>query len=288
MPQHMKKKRFFSFIFVPDQERDPKSYSMSYRKGWFLLALGVLLCLHTLAGAVAYYRVFRLEGLKRRLTAENEDLTTRNKRIDRIVREVGDMRQMEEKIRKAFGATLHTGGSSDAKAGPSGAAEIEPDAAASTAAATSKTSGAVYFLSRKQGGDFDPETFPTLLPVDGVLTTHFRDDRFLPGRNHWGIDIAAQKGTAIHAAGSGVVVMGDWTPDLGYLVILSHGGGWFTYYGHAQEILVEQGATVKKGQVIALLGSSGISSAPHLHFEIWHDGKPNDPEQLLYAVQKVK
>jgi murein DD-endopeptidase MepM/ murein hydrolase activator NlpD len=83
-----------------------------------------------------------------------------------------------------------------------------------------------------------------------------------------------------------VVLLADWTPDFGNMIILSHGMGYFSYYGHTMKALVEQGTRVRKGDAIGLVGSSGISSAPHLHFEIWKDGKPVNPEEILYATQK--
>jgi murein DD-endopeptidase MepM/ murein hydrolase activator NlpD len=285
----MKRKRFFSLIFVPDQDKDPKSISLSYGQGKLLLFLLAILAVHAMLGAFGYYRILRLEALKRTLLSENEDYKARNKRIDQIAREVNSMRVTEEKIRKAFGATLGVGSQPDAKAE---AGQKEPSGTASTQARAEETAasspGTVYFLTKRKTGDFDPEFLPTLLPVEGALTTHFRNSGIPPGRNHRGIDIAAQKGTPIRAAASGVVIMADWTPDLGNLVIVSHGMGFFTHYGHNLDVLVEQGSVVKKGQTIALVGSSGISSAPHLHFELWKDAKPIDPEQFLYAVQKLK
>ena len=124
--------------------------------------------------------------------------------------------------------------------------------------------------------------------ASGYLTTHFHRGGWFLGRSHWGIDIAARKGSPIRAAGSGIIIMADWTPDFGNIVVISHGNGFFTYYGHAMRLLVDQGFHVKKGDAIALLGSSGSSSAPHLHFEIWKNGKPIDPEQFLFVVQKEK
>jgi murein DD-endopeptidase MepM/ murein hydrolase activator NlpD len=70
---------------------------------------------------------------------------------------------------------------------------------------------------------------------------------------------------------------------LGNLVIIYHKNGYFTYYGHNQRLLINRNSVVKKGSTIALVGNSGISSAPHLHFEIWKDGIPLDPKDYLLA-----
>ena len=142
-----------------------------------------------------------------------------------------------------------------------------------------------YFLYMQEKTIYDPESLPTMLPIEGYLTTHFQRRSWFQKRTHQGIDIAAEKGSVIHAAGSGIVVQANWTPDLGHMVIINHGHGFLSYYGHAMRLLVVQGDQVKKGQAIALLGSSGISSAPHLHFEVWKDGEPLDPETFLFVIR---
>ena len=67
--------------------------------------------------------------------------------------------------------------------------------------------------------------------------------------------------------------------------MLAHGNGLFSYYAHAMRLLVAQGMHVERGDVIAFVGSSGISSAPHLHFEIWKDGEALDPEKFVFALE---
>ena len=286
-----RRKRFFSLIFVPDQDRDPKSISLSYGKGKLLLTLLALLGLHFILGGVSYFKLASLISAKRTLTRENKELQAKNKRIDQIAREFNTIRKTDEKIRKAFGVTLGIGEKPDPKMEnlkSSGAPGQVPAEAGAPETVGTKPSGAtpLYFISRKEQEFYKPENLPTLLPVSGVVTAHYNDAGVFQGRNHWGIDIAAQKGEVIQAAGSGVVLLADWTPDFGNMVILSHGMGFFSYYGHTMKALVEQGTRVKKGDPIALVGSSGISSAPHLHFEIWRDGKPVNPEEILYATQK--
>jgi murein DD-endopeptidase MepM/ murein hydrolase activator NlpD len=291
-----RRKRYLSLIFVPDQDKDPKSVSMSYGKGRLLFAVLILLAVHFIMGGVNYFRVAKLTATKRSLLRENAELIERNKRIDQIEKEFNEIQRTDEKIRRAFGVTLGVGEQPNpkaeaSKAQSSGKVELAPTVESIPEPTESRPSGVtpLYFLSHKEADFFNPDNLPTLLPVvNGVVTTHFRNGEMFPGRSHWGIDIAAQKGTVIQAAGSGVVLLADWTPDFGNMVIVSHAMGFTSYYGHTMQVLVRQGAKVKKGQIIALVGSSGISSAPHLHFEIWKDGKPINPEDFLYAVQKLK
>ncbi len=98
---------------------------------------------------------------------------------------------------------------------------------------------------------------------------------------HPGLDVAAPLGTEIRAAGGGVVVEVKDDAEYGLSVRLAHLDGYETLYAHASRILVEKGGRVARGQVIALSGNSGRSTAPHLHFEVWRAGKVLDPMQLI-------
>lgn len=122
---------------------------------------------------------------------------------------------------------------------------------------------------------------PTLWPVRGWVTAEFNE--LLPGREkrHMGVDIAGSQGTPILSAASGEVTFSGWDKDLGLVVVLDHKNGLSTLYGHCSRVTVEVGNFVVQGQIIALLGNTGKSSAPHLHFEIREDGVPVDPRGYL-------
>ena len=287
------RKQFFSIIFVPDQEQDPKSISMSYATGRIILVLMAVLIVHFVVGGVSYYRVFQLEKAARILRNENTDLKARNKKIEEIFRLFNEVQINHEKIRRAFGVTLglRDDEANDLESIPQQTIgqiteTSERQQVASTPVNIEQIQNSRYFLMEKKGGYFDPEYLPTRLPAEGFLTTRFQKGGWFGGRSHYGIDIAAKKGSVILASGSGIVVLADWTPDYGNVIVVSHGNGFFTYYAHAMRLLVAQGDRIRKGQQIALLGSSGSSSAPHLHFEIWKDGEPVDPEKFIYALQR--
>lgn len=101
---------------------------------------------------------------------------------------------------------------------------------------------------------------------------------------HHGVDIAAPTGTAIQAAREGVVTFAGDRGGFGNLVIVDHGGGTETYYAHQSQILVAPGQTVAAGSIIGLVGSTGVSDIPHLHFEVRHGGQPVDPAPYLGVV----
>lgn len=98
---------------------------------------------------------------------------------------------------------------------------------------------------------------------------------------HSGIDIGVDTGTPIMAADSGVVVEADWLGGYGYAVVIDHGNGLSTLYGHNSELAVSSGQSVQQGQVIAYAGSTGYSTGPHCHFEVRVDGSPVDPMGYL-------
>lgn len=108
-------------------------------------------------------------------------------------------------------------------------------------------------------------------PLQGVLTSAFASSR--GDSNHHGLDIAADTSSPIKAAHNGTVLEAGWKNSVyGYAVVIDHGNGWQTLYGHCSKVLVNPGDTVKQGQKIALVGSTGNSTGPHLHLELKKDG----------------
>ena len=122
--------------------------------------------------------------------------------------------------------------------------------------------------------------FPSRWPVDGVISKEFRLNT-TPDREHHGLDIAATHGTPVRAAGTGIVAFAEMDSVFGLLVVIDHGGGWQTVYGHNSRLVVGIGDSVYAGQDIAQVGSTGESSAPHLHFEVRRGGRPVDPKRYL-------
>ncbi len=100
-------------------------------------------------------------------------------------------------------------------------------------------------------------------------------------RFHAGLDFAASYGSTIRAADSGTVIMAGWYGGYGNAVIINHGKNITTLYGHSSQLYVKEGQTVQRGQPIAAVGSTGLSTGPHLHFEVRRDGTPIDPASFL-------
>jgi murein DD-endopeptidase MepM/ murein hydrolase activator NlpD len=120
-------------------------------------------------------------------------------------------------------------------------------------------------------------SFPLMVPTTGFVTQGFD-----PSRKHFGMDYATKRGTPVYAASDGYVVFAGWTYDDGNMIMLSHGSGYLTVYKHNQSLLQSMHTYVKRGEPIALIGTSGRTSlGPHLHFEVWKDGIPHDPNEYL-------
>jgi len=158
----------------------------------------------------------------------------------------------------------------------------------------STTSGAVSAGSATSGGSTTgvrfaaaldaaaqtPGTGPSgwVAPAQGRVTSEF-GPRW--GTEHEGIDIGAGSGAPVRAAADGVVRRASWYGGYGNAVIIDHGGGVQTLYGHNSSLDVQPGQRVRAGEVIAKVGSTGDSTGPHLHFEVELDGKKVDPRPWL-------
>lgn len=127
---------------------------------------------------------------------------------------------------------------------------------------------------------------PSIWPVNGEITSGFgwRTSPWGEGNEmHAGIDIANSMETPIVATADGEVVQTGWAGGYGNVVQLSHGNGIVTVYGHNSRIAVKTGEPVKKGQIIAYMGSTGRSTGPHVHYEIRVNGTAVDPISFLVA-----
>jgi murein DD-endopeptidase MepM/ murein hydrolase activator NlpD len=129
------------------------------------------------------------------------------------------------------------------------------------------------------------ESMPSILPTTGWLSSRFSLARMHPIHNralpHEGVDIAAPRDTPIMAAAKGRVIQAGWVAGYGLTVEIDHGFGITTLYGHASRVIVQKGQEVLRGDMIARVGSTGISTSSHLHYEVRVDGKAQDPATYI-------
>lgn len=114
-------------------------------------------------------------------------------------------------------------------------------------------------------------------PVNGQISADFN-----PAQNHFGIDVLSPKNTPVKAAADGYVFLSDWTLETGNTIGIQHSNNTITFYKHNSELLKKVGDYVKAGEAIAIIGNTGkLTNGPHLHFELWHNGKPIDPKEYI-------
>ena len=114
-------------------------------------------------------------------------------------------------------------------------------------------------------------------PLDGIIT-----DEFNPKSDHYGIDIVAQENEPVRSVADGVVIMSSWTLDGGYILAIQHPGNLISVYKHNSELFKNVGNFVAAGEVVATIGNTGeLTSGPHLHLELWHNGNPVNPQEYI-------
>ncbi len=126
---------------------------------------------------------------------------------------------------------------------------------------------------------------PQGMPVDaGYVSSTFgwrRHPKTGKKMFHSGVDVAAWPGTPVRATADGIVTFAGWSGGSGKLVVIEHGFGYTTCYAHNKRIVVKVGQVVKRGDIIAYVGSTGNTTGPHVHYEVWIDGKPVNPKSFL-------
>jgi murein DD-endopeptidase MepM/ murein hydrolase activator NlpD len=129
-------------------------------------------------------------------------------------------------------------------------------------------------------------SLPAIKPCSGPIGFHGFGMRMHPILHrvlmHEGIDIVAETGTSVHASGKGKVVFAGFRGGLGLAVEIDHGFGYRSIYGHLSKIIIKKGSKVSRGDVIAKTGNTGLSTGPHLHYEVEHNGIKQDPMKFIF------
>ncbi len=249
----MTKQKKYTFMVIPDDEKDSWSFNLSKVAlqciGFLMVSLfiGSLLILVLYLPKISYNRV---------IEANYNKLISERLEVLKLSRDLKKIKQMDQMVRNTLGEKL----------------DIE------NPISIEDSTLSLYKLPEKSISQL--KNIPSHPPINGFISKHVSNGENFLKDTHYGIDIVANEGDPVMAAAKGVVVFSGWNYEFGNMIILYHGDGYFTHYGHNKKNLKYQLDIVGKGEIIALVGSSGISSGPHLHFEIWREFKPVDP--LLY------
>lgn len=250
-----------SVILVP--EGGARTITLHFRT--VLLAIGAFLTLLLFVGTVT---LFFSQGRLLGALQENAQL---QRKIRSLEKEVEKVRVLETQL--ADSERLRT--------------EVLTIMGARGVFVDSVDAGETVALAGAGGEDLgaDEQEFlrsvPTVWPVRGPVTRGFNSPGSATNPYHPGLDIAAPTGAPVLAAGDGTVTFAGSDPEYGNLVIVEHGLGLESRYGHNTRLNVQVGDRVTRGQPIATVGSTGNSTAPHLHLEIHKDGVPVDPRKYL-------
>lgn len=203
------------------------------------------------------------------LTQEQEDV------LMQIASKRSALLQEKNKLREeqaAAAAKAKAQAAARAAAAAKAAAKTPTRVSMDSSSEVTYSSGNGIFSRPVSGGRISSPFGPRTHPITGVV-----------GKMHNGVDFAVPVGTSVHAASGGIVIMAEWYSGYGYTVIVDHGGGLWTLYGHLREggFKVSKGDTVSKGDVIAESGNTGNSTGPHLHFEVRDNGTAVNPMNYL-------
>jgi len=257
---------------------------------WGAVTLAVLVVLFFAFAEPITHAAARVPGLEHevaRLRDENVRVRQLAGALNRAEANYQELRQLLEPSQEQPAgrtAPLPRGATTDIPPSPPVAAPAAPPPAPSQAPAPAPPTPAASpsprpaAAIRYESGPSEPRHWP--LDVAGFVTR----GQVVPGdpaESHPGIDIAVPVGSPVRAAGGGAVEQAGTDSAYGQYVLLRHPSGYESMYGHASRLMVQPGDSVQAGQVIALSGSSGRSTAPHLHFEIRLDGKTLDPLTMV-------
>lgn len=250
--------RRMTFIVVPHGGGglNTRSFEISYRRlrvAALMVGAAVLIWAVSMASwVVVAGQAARVPGLKR----EVAELEQERVRVQQLAALLGRMERQYEQVRMMLGAKALEEARARRAAGNPESDSLPAESAEATV----------------------PSSWP--LEGGGFVT---REHLVRVSGRHPGIDVAVAEGTHVRASGAGTVVEVGEDSVYGRFVRIRHRDGYETMYGHASEVLVERGAQVAQDQVIALSGNTGLSTAPHLHFEVRRNGEPVDPRTLVKA-----
>ncbi|MFH1765763.1 MAG: M23 family metallopeptidase [Gemmatimonadota bacterium] len=248
-----------TIVLVPEESGETRTFRLSPRRVRVAIMAGILILLLGGAMATSWWYLALNTARSWQLQAVVDSLEGERLQVLSLAEDLTRVEEEYERLRSLFGSTE---------------SPIAPDLWLPPSALPGSRA-----VSQGVGSD---DHLPTSWPLTeaGYITQSMVTGG---AGEHPGLDIAIPTDSYVRAAGSGRVLRVGEDPLYGFFVVLEHGDGYQTVYAHASAILVERGQTVRRNEVVALSGSTGRSTAPHLHFEILLDGLPVDP---LFMVEQ--
>lgn len=295
--QNKQKNERLTVLLIPNSGAKAKRLSLTQRqiKG-AIIAVGLLSVLLFLAGLNIYqsrHTLSEAKHIKAQHEKQKQQVTELNNKLLEMEKQRERIEEQQEQIRKLVGSPSAAIPNTNPSRGDMGG--VSRSATPGNLPKITTETASLQFLMNEHEQETQRlldlalsrvntiKSTPNRWPLVGRITSTFgwRSSPFSSNKRnrefHDGIDIAASRGSAVHAAADGVVIHAGLVSGWGRLVKIRHSGGMVTSYAHNASLLVKKGDTVTKGTVIAKVGSSGRSTGPHLHFTIEKEGKAVDP-----------
>jgi len=287
--------RYSTIIFVPHARAKFRKLKVSHRLLFSLISVVTSsLCLSTFF-SVQYFTSLSQTHELSKLRHENKELQTANEQFSKSVESLrGQLRTVEDRTRKL---AIYAGISSLDDSAQGGVGGLRPqdlgdnpyrDDVDKMAFRSHRIESDLSVLEQKLVAQSQLlASTPSIAPVRGILTDGFggRSDPFTGEQGtHNAVDISSAVGQPVRAPADGIVVKAEWANGYGNVIYLSHGYGYSTRYGHLSAYAAKPGQHVKRGDIIAYVGSTGRSTGPHLHYEVRLNNNPVNPlEYILNA-----
>lgn len=279
--------RFYAFIISYTSRSRSQIRRVCLQKKW--LKLSCALAFVVLASSVYGFYGLTQQAAHLRIERENERLRAETERQRQELNELNERVQAVEDTSRKLAEKSGVLSSNDTSLHGAGGPAIPLDAAG-LAALDSKMSKLEQELSSYESVLRERGFTPSIWPVDGKLESGFGGRRNPFGGSsyefHDGQDIDAPLGAPVVAGAKGLATFVGWQHGYGRLIVIDHGGGLTTRYGHLSEFDIDQGTEVARGQFIGRVGSTGRSTGPHLHYEIRINDDPVNPLQYLLNSSK--
>ncbi len=283
-------KRYFVLEFAPAVPGQCKRIRVKYKHLAYVLVALCLLATGALAMFSSYVRMYWKASHYNELRTSFEGLRSKYLELQRVSRQhteqMASLEILANEVSAAYGLNAPAGGGN--RSVSTSADLFVPTVNESIREYNYLKAASFSGFYHHYGFPKQGQSFPSTWPIEGVLRSSFggRSDPFSgEGAFHTGIDLSAPTGTSVHVSADGVVVSAGWSGAYGKLVVVDHGNGLQTYYAHLSSLLVIPGEEVRRGQIIALSGSTGRATGPHMHYEVRLAGTPVNPYKYLAKIK---
>ncbi len=282
------KQEYFVVVLAHSLRGRLRRVHIPHQAVYAILALALLGCFSVFGFVASYARMAWKVANYNALKREADNLRANYRKLQKQVRQTDQQLASLEMYAREVSVAYNIKQKLEGPADISAEGKLIPTYAESVEDYDFLRSANSLSLRSRRGTFFQPETSrPGIWPVEGRLMSPFalRTDPFSgEGEFHKGVDISATTGTPVHVTADGVVVHAEVASGYGKLIVVDHGGGIQTYYAHLSRFFVHSGQTVRRGELIGAVGSTGRVTAPHLHYEVRMGGSPVNPTRYLRAA----